>query len=276
MESFRIKLVEAMDIPQEYEAEFLGDLANKLDLKPLTGRIFTERLSRDRLDADWSDIAKSCPPMTPDQARKDAWSREILPKLRDWDFDYERGSKQLWRRARQWLVENQFEPWLWERLKGTAQPTQQMGIKDPRHLSHLGMLPAENYLLEVPLNHEVIFEIQLFQPAHLTLLEREPNGTVVCLCPSPFARKSQFSQQQNRVILPQPNSPRQVFTPNEKGTEQLLAVLTRESPGFDWLEQSRQGAMQLQASHLQEMFEYVTKTTDTDRARLLYTEYEVV
>lgn len=276
MESFRIKLVEAMDIPQEYEAEFLEYLADKLDLKPLTGRIFIERLSRDRLDDDWSQIAESCPPMTPDKARKDAWSREILPKLREWGFNYENGSKQLWRLAHQWLVEKQSGPWLWEKLTKTAQRTQQMGIKDPRHVSHLGMLPTEDYLLEVPLNHEVIFEIQLFQPAHLTLLEREPNGTVVCLCPSPFARKSQFSQQQNRVILPQPNSPRKVFKPNKKGTEQLLAVLTRESPGFDWLEQSRQGAIQLQASHLQEMLDYVTKTTNTDRARLLYTEYEVV
>ncbi len=272
MESFKIRIVEAMEIPKQYEAEFLPDIASKLELKPLTGCIFTERLSQDNLDADWSKIAKSCPPITPEQARKDAWSREILPKLREWGFSYEAGSKQLWRLAYQWLATEQFGPWLWEKLTQKSQRTQQMGMKDPRPGSHLGMLPANDYLHEVRLESEVIFEIQLSQPAHLTLLEREPDGTVVCLCPSPFAQKSQFVKE-NRVILPQPNPLLKVFKPNELGTEKLLALLTRESPGFDWLEQSRREALKLRSSHLQEIFEYVQQKPE---ARLLDTEYEVV
>jgi hypothetical protein len=147
-----------------------------------------------------------------------------------------------------------------------------MGMKDPRGGEHLGMLPKNDYLDKVELNRKVVFEIQLPQSGHLTLLEREPNGTVVCLCPSPFARKSQFIQE-SRVILPQPNNLLKVFQPNELGTEQLIALLTRESPGFDWLEKSRQEAMQLQPSHLQQMFEYVK---NEPQARLLYTEYQVV
>lgn len=272
MESFNIQIVEAMEIPKQYEAEFLRDIAGKLELKPLTSCIFTARLSQDNLDADWSEIAKSCPPVTPKQARKDAWSREILPKLREWEFSYEAGSKQLWRQAYQWLATKQFGPWLWEKLTQKSQPTEQMGMKDPRHGSHLGMLPANEYLPQVTLNSEVIFEIQLSQSAHLTLLEREPNGTVLCLCPSPFAQKSQFVKE-NRVILPQPNPLLKLFKPNELGTEKLLALLTRESPGFDWLEQSRREALKLRSSHLQQVFEYVQQNPE---ARLLYTEYEVV
>lgn len=147
-----------------------------------------------------------------------------------------------------------------------------MGVRDPRGGEHLGMVPKNNYLDKVPLNSRVVFELQLAQPGHLTLLEREPNGTVVCLCPSHFARKSQFTQE-NRVILPQPNNSLKVFQPNELGTEQLLALLTCENPGFDWLEKSRQEAMRLQPSHLQDVFEYVKKQP---HARLLYTKYEVV
>ena len=272
MEAFNLKVIEFMDIPQEYEAAFLRDIAKKLSLQPgVPQDIFEKRLSVENLDDDWSKLVELLKQkVTAKSARQHYWSREILPKLRDFGFRDE--GRKLWIEARQWLAQTQFKPWLWEQLTQKAQRTQQMGVKDPRGGEKLGMLPKNNYLDKVPLNSEVIFEIQLLRSGHLTLLEREPNGNVVCLCPSPFAQKSQFMQE-NRVILPQANNSVKVFKPNEAGTEQLLALLTRESPGFDWLERSRQEALKLQASHLQEVFEYVTKEP---LARLLYTEYEVV
>lgn len=280
MESFTIKIVEAMDIPKDYEAAFLRDIAGKIGLQFPYDSIFTERLSEDNLEKDWLGIAKLLKPnVTEDEElsklaenTRKTWSKEICNALKQLGFSYEKGAKQLWQPARQWLAATQFGPWLWEQLTQKAQKTDQMGVKDPRGGDDLGMVPKNNYLDKVTLNREVIFELQLPQPGHLTLLEREPNGTVVCLCPSHFARKSQFTQE-NRVILPQPNNSLKVFRPNELGTEQLLALLTRESPGFDWLEKSRQEAMPLQPSQLQQMFEYVKQKP---HARLLYTEYQVV
>lgn len=280
MEWLTIKVVETMDIPKDYEADFLRAIAGKIGLQFPCDRIFTERLSEDNLEKDWLGIAKLLKPnVTKDEEllklaenTRKTWSKEICPKLKKLGFSYEEGAKKLWEKARQWLAATQFGPWLWEQLTQKAQKTDQMGVRDPRDGDHLGMVPKSNYLNKVPLNCEVIFELQLTQPGHLTLLEREPNGTVVCLCPSHLARKSQFTQE-NRVILPQPNNLLKVFQPNELGTEQLLALLTRESPGFDWLEKSRQEAMRLQPSQLQQMFEYVKQQP---HARLLYTEYEVI
>jgi len=276
MESFNIKILEAMDIPEPYEVEFLRDIADKLDLQPLTRCIFTERLSQANLSADWSQIAQSCPPITPDQARKSAWSRDILPKLRDWGFNYENGSKQLWRLAHQWLATTQFSPWLWEKLTGKAQRTQQMGfleMPDPAPVPHLGarQQPSKPYQDKVRLHGEVILEIKLTEAAHLTLMEREPNGTVVCLCPSEYAPNPRLSKQAE--IIPQPSAPYPRFAATELGQEQWIALLTPQSPDFVWLEQSRREALELDSSHLQQVFEYVQQKP---QARLLYTEYEVV
>ena len=152
-----------------------------------------------------------------------------------------------------------------------------MGIKAAPSPDHLGMLPKRNdYLTTVPLGSQVIFELQLPDSAHLTLLEREPNGTVVCLCPSPFAQTSQFQPQQATPIrLPQPSAPQPVFELTEPGKEQLIALLTREKPPFPWLEQSRFEAMTLRESQLQEMLEYVRGHNSPQR-RLLYTDFKVV
>ena len=94
MDRFKLTLVDMMEIPQAYDAEFLGDIAEKLDLSPLSRCIFTERLSQQNLDANWTDIVESCQPrLTPDQARKDNWSRQILPKLRELGFDHDANAK---------------------------------------------------------------------------------------------------------------------------------------------------------------------------------------
>lgn len=276
MESFTIKIVEAMDIPKDYEADFLCNIAETLDISPVASRIFTERLSQDKLECLWSEIVKSLQPtVTEEQARKHYWSKEICPKLKELGFSYEEGAKKLWVEARQWLAATQFGPWLWEQLTQKAQRTQQMGFIDaPETLgvNHLGARrePAKRYKDKVRLDSEVILEINLTAAAHLTLLEREPNGTVVCLCPSDYAPNPRLSGQTERI--PQPSAPYPTFAATELGKEQWIALLTPQSPPFEWLQQSRWEALELQPSHLQDVFEYVKKQP---HARLLYTEYEV-
>lgn len=280
MESFNIRVIEAMEIPEEYEAKFLRDIAEKLGLQFPCYRIFTERLSEKNRESEWSEIVESLPSevsgVTEKSARQHYWSREICPKLKEWGFTYEPATKKLWLSARQWLAQTQFEPWLWEQLVEKSQPTQQMGfleVKETPGVPTLGARrePSKRYCETVKLGSEVILEINLTERKHLTLLEREPNGTVVCLCPSEYAPDTLLSGQTERI--PQPSAPYPTFAATEKGKEQWLALLTRETPALNWLKQSRWEALELQPSQLQEMFEYVN---ETPQARLLYTEYEVV
>jgi hypothetical protein len=275
MEAFSIKVIEVMDIPQEYEAEFLGYIAKeRLHLDAgVPQDIFEQRLSLKNRDADWSDLVKSLKQKVTDKsARQHYWSREILPKLRELGFTDE--GRRLWIQARQWLVATQFGPWLWEQLTQTAQRTQQMGFMyPPKTPADLGARqePSKRYKDKVKFDSEVILEINLTATAHLTLLEREPNGTVVCLCPSEYAPNPRLSGQTERI--PQPSAPYSTFAATELGQEQWIALLTHQTPPFEWLKQSRWEALELQPSHLQQMFEYVKNEPE---ARLLYTEYQVV
>ena len=276
MPGIQIKVVQAMTIPQEHEAEFLASMAQKLELSPIGHKIFTQRLSHDKQEAKWSTMFDCLDyPVTEDKARKD-WSKEIIPKLKQWGFTYQKDTKKLWVEARQWLAQTQFETWLWEQLTQKAQRTQQMGFLEEIETSGVEDLgarhePSKRYLDKVRLENEVILEINLTATAYLTLLEREPNGTVVCLCPSEYAPNPQLSGQTERI--PQPSAPYPTFAATELGQEQWIALLTPQSPPFEWLEQSRWEALELEASHLQEVFEYVKQES---QARLLYTEYEVV
>ncbi|MEI2419169.1 DUF4384 domain-containing protein [Arthrospira platensis SPKY2] len=272
MEAFNIKVVEAMDIPREYEVAFFHKIAEQLDLQPLTVEIFTNRLLQDNLDANWEQVVTTLKQkVTANAARQHYWSREILPKLKELGFSYEEGAKKLWVEARQWLAQTQYGAWLWEQLSQQSQRTQQMGFREVG-VDHLGARrePSKPYQDKVRLDSEVILEINLTAAAHLTLLEREPNGTVVCLCPSEYAPNTLLSR--NIEKIPQESAPYPTFAATELGQEQWIALLTPQSPPFEWLKQSRWEAMELQPSHLQEVFEYVK----TNQARLLYTEYEVV
>ncbi len=279
MPEFDFKVVgEPIQIKTPYEPTFLRKIAeDKLKLQPIAVRIFTERLSQDKLEYSWSKIVESLQPtVTEEQARKHYWSKEICPKLRELGFSYEEGAKKLWVEARQWLAQTQYGAWLWEQLSQQSQRTQQMGFLEalePVEVDHLGARrePSKRYQDKVRLDSEVILEINLTATAYLTLLEREPNGTVVCLCPSEYAPNTLLSRNIERI--PQESAPYPTFAATELGQEQWIALLTPQSPPFEWLKQSRWEAMELQPSHLQEVFEYVTKT---NQARLLYTEYEVV
>lgn len=272
METFNIKVVEAMDIPTEYEVAFLRKIAEQLDLQPLTVNIFTNRLLQDNLDANWEQVVTTLKStVTANAARQHYWSREILPKLKELGFSYEEGAKKLWVEARQWLAQTQYGAWLWEQLSQQSQRTQQMGFLEVG-VDHLGARrePSKQYQDKVRLDSEVILEINVTATAYLTLLEREPNGTVVCLCPSEYAPNTLLSR--NIEKIPQEPAPYPTFAATELGQEQWIALLTPQSPPFEWLKQSRWEAMELQLLHLQEVFEYVK----TNQARLLYTEYEVV
>jgi len=297
MESFNIKVVETMEIPKDYEAEFLRHIAAKLDLQPSAANILTERLSEDKLEYQWDEIVESLQPqVTADAARKHYWSREILPKLKGLGFTYEDNARRLWVRARQWLAQTQYGPWLWEMLAHKSQRTQQMGflevlpqpfadsarhgrpqpVVSPRPVADLGRhRKPQSYVEQVKVGSELILQMTLTEAANLTLLGRETDGTVVCFCPSgEYAPNNRLSAGMHELPqLQEREGTYQTFAAMDVGKEQWLALLTSQTPTFEWLKPSPWEPLELQPSHLQEMLEYVTKHS---QARLLSTEYEIV
>jgi hypothetical protein len=69
---------------------------------------------------------------------------------------------------------------------------------------------------------------------HLLLLDEGPEGIMYCLCPSSFAPETRI--QPGRAHLPQPQSRFDSFVISGKpGREQLLAVISSESLGLNWM-----------------------------------------
>ncbi|MDJ1170984.1 DUF4384 domain-containing protein [Roseofilum sp. BLCC_M154] len=268
--------MQPIEIPERYEGLFLESIAKSLNLSPVAVEVFKTRVSKANLKKQWCELTAALPDsINGDDARKNIWWREIREPLQNWGFDYQENGKKLWLKVREWLEQTKYEPWLWEMLRQKAQLTQQMGFLEVRELvemSHLGARRASSkcYVERVKMGSELKLEMTVAESTHLTLLEREPNGTVVCLCPSEYARQSLLTVGVHE--FPQKEAPYPTFAATEVGKERWLALLTPDAPRFRWLEQSRAEALELQPVQLQEVLDYVSEGR---KGRLLYTEYEV-
>lgn len=122
-----------------------------------------------------------------------------------------------------------------------------------------------------PVNSDWIYQVISPQSGNLILFEREPNNTIVCLCPSEFSPSTYHAGKETK--LPHPDSEYVSFGSDELGWEQLIAVITPELPPFQWLEDSRKEALEVDREHLAGLLDYVNGQPN---AEVLYTEYLVV
>jgi Domain of unknown function (DUF4384) len=193
-----------------------------------------------------------------------------------------------WKNCRYWLREEMFAQWAkeqglippddpeppdteqcWQELKEKVNTTTGLTVEIPA-LSNMGARPNRKRH-EIPVNSDLIYRVDSPKTGHLILFEREPNGTIVCLCPSEFAPESYHAGKE--TVLPHPDSEYQYFGSDELGWEQLLAVITPELPPFQWLEDSRQEALEVNQDHLAGLLDYVNSQPNTE---VLYTEYLVI
>ena len=219
----------------------------------------------------------------------------ICDKLKDEGCDFGKTERGRWKIGKAWLQEVKFPEWAkeqglikprtieecWNELKTKAensQPTkagekQSELIVEKREpqLANLGARGLNTKRQEIPVNSSLIYRVISPQNGHLILFEREPNGTIVCLCPSEFAPSSYHAGKETN--LPHPDSEYESFFSNELGWEQLLAVITPELLPFPWLEDSRQEALEVNEEHLAEILDYLNGQTN---AEVLYTKYLVV
>jgi hypothetical protein len=123
-------------------------------------------------------------------------------------------------------------------------------------------------------HEEVVFCVDVPSEGHLVLLEREPNGSIVCLSPSEFVRQNRLSA--GLSILPQDNHLQvSAFGATEVGREELIACLLPKVPlaEFGWLETSRQEALVLGVDELVSLLGCVVERF---HAHLWKLSYEVV
>jgi hypothetical protein len=219
--------------------------------------------------------------------------QEICNKLEDEGCDFGETKKGRWKIGKAWLQKVKFPEWAkeqglikpltieecWNELKTKAKKSQPATNKEmhselvvEKWEPQLGNMGARSKIKrqEIPANSDLIYRVISPQVGHLILFEREPNGTIVCLCPSEYSPSAYPGKE---TVLPHPDSEYESFGSDELGWEQLIAVIAPELPPFQWLEDSRKEALEVDREHLAGIVDYVNGQTN---AEVLYTQYLVV
>ncbi|WP_254173941.1 DUF4384 domain-containing protein [Planktothrix pseudagardhii] len=273
---------------QDNEKQFLEEIAQEWGFKDRCKLVFIERFLRSNDDLENNALAdvlqenlsldKSIESQEEYVKRifTDYLSKTIFPKMQRKGCDFNGAHKDKCPIAKQWLEEIVYPQWLkqtlWKQLKTKTTAKNKMGVVLAGDVGNLGMRHKTPYLDKVPKDSDILFKVNLDQPGHLILLEREPSGGMCCICPSEYA--PEFQVKGGEITLPQyPPSPYPAFTATEEGQEQILAVITPDKPSLDWLEKSQQEGLELDHQHLDELLTYVENCSTS---QVFYTEYQVV
>lgn len=106
-------------------------------------------------------------------------------------------------------------------------------LADRGGLRDLGA-PQDGVQYEFRLGSRVCLAVESDRAGHLLLLDEGTSGKIYCLCPSDFAPDAHLAS--TRTYLPQQDSKYNAFVVSGKpGREHLLAIITDEPLGFDWM-----------------------------------------
>ncbi|KYC43937.1 hypothetical protein WA1_01960 [Scytonema hofmannii PCC 7110] len=161
---------------------------------------------------------------------------------------------------------------LWQQLQTLGSPTEKMGVVLVKEKTLGWNWQTPNpYEKSVRVGNCIQFEVNFDNPGYLLLLQKDTSGEVWCFCPSCFA--SQPYLNAGKTILPQEGSSMRAFPiEGTPGQEEILAVVTKTMPGLDWLPQESDNPLQLEASHLSRLLEYINQTGEY---QVLYTQYMI-
>ncbi|WP_377477210.1 MAG: DUF4384 domain-containing protein [Microcoleus anatoxicus] len=287
----------------EYEGDFIDAMVNRFKFSAKKDLVFRSRFIKDHDGYLHEPLAQKYKKKLVDEdneANAGQIFRQTLASICDKLEELEemgcppsKGADR-WKNCRYWLREEMFAQWAkeqglikprtieecWNELKTKAENSQPTTDKEKQ--SELIVEKWEPQLADMgarrnikrqqfPANSDLTYRVISPQSGHLMLFEREPNGTIICLCPSEFARSSYHAGKETK--LPLPDSEYESFGSDELGWEQLLAVITPELPPFQWLEDSRKEALEVNPEHLAGILDYVNGQTN---AEVLYTQYLVV
>lgn len=271
----------------EYEGDFIDAMVNRFNLSAKKDPVFRKRFIKDHDGYLHEFLAQQCKKeLEATEAKAGQIFRQTLASicanLEEMGCPPSEGPDR-WKNCRRWLREVMFPQWAkeqglikpksidecWQELKEKVAHQEGLTVEIPA-LGNMGARPNRKRH-EIPVNSHLIYRVDFPKPGHLMLFEREPNGTIVCLCPSEFAPESEYPGKETK--LPHPHSEYQYFGSDELGWEQLVAVITPELPPLQWLEDSRKEALELSQDHLGEVLDYLQQQPNAD---VLYTEYLVI
>ena len=246
---------------EKYEQEFLESMAKRFGFKDRCQLVFVQRFLTTNKDLTNERLAEVLEKNLITDQSKDAFGiqrdylTQIFKKLEAEGCPSQGIDKDKRKIAQKWLSDNFYSQWLqehlWEQIKAKGSRTNKMGVVLAETVSTMGLLPKKPnpYLDTIPLNSDILFKAILDREGYLVLLERTPSGAVFCVCPSEFAPEPRC--QIGEKILPQyPPSPNRNFTAWEEGNEQLLAIISQELPPLEWLEKSKEEALELDGFQL--------------------------
>ncbi|MCC3450316.1 MAG: DUF4384 domain-containing protein [Microcoleus sp. PH2017_39_LGB_O_B] len=284
----------------EYEGDFIDAMVNHFNFSGKKDLVFRKRFIKDNDGCLHEPLAQKCKKQLVDEDNEVKAGQtfrqtlaSICAKLEEMKCPPSEGVDR-WKNCRRWLREEMFAQWAkeqglikprtieecWNELKTKAENSQSTTDKEKQ--SELIVEKWEPQLADMgarrnikrqkfPANSDLTYRVISPQSGHLMLFEREPNGTIICLCPSEFAPSSYHAGKETK--LPLSDSEYESFGSDELGWEQLLAVITPELPPFQWLEDSRKEALEVNQEHLAGILDYVNGQTN---AEVLYTQYLVV
>ncbi|MDQ2100517.1 MAG: hypothetical protein QQW96_23080 [Tychonema bourrellyi B0820] len=281
----------------ENEGDFIDAMVNRFNFSGKKDLVFRSRFIKDNDGCIHQKLAQQSAKHLIDDESQDASQiyrqtlASICDKMEEMGCPPSKGADR-WKNCRRWLREEMFEQCkeqglikprtieeCWNELKTkvkNSQPTKagemQSELIVEKWEARLSDMAARRNIKrqEFPPNSDLTYRVISPQVGHLILFEREPNGTIVCLCPSEYSPSDYPGKE---TVLPHPDSDYESFGSDELGWEQLLAVITPELPPFPWLEDSRQEALEVNQEHLAGILDYVNGQTN---AEVLYTEYWVV
>lgn len=158
----------------------------------------------------------------------------------------------------------------WTQLKKKKTPGKTIEILKKEDIKESGVRPVKEKL---PKGSCFQFSVNLDSqdPRHLILLEREPNGTVVCLCPSEYAPNTQCNTEN---IVPQyPPSAEEFFEASGEGIEQIIGIITENLLPLHWLEESKQEAKELELQDLQQL---LSELEQNPPYQVYFTEFLII
>ncbi|MBD2298826.1 DUF4384 domain-containing protein [Nostoc sp. FACHB-87] len=148
---------------------------------------------------------------------------------------------------------------LWQQLQSLGSPTEQMGLVLVKEETlGWGKKTPSRYEKSVKLGSYIQVELNFSTPGYLLLLQKDTSNQMWCFCPSCFAQQPHLDT--GKTSLPQLGSPINAFpVEGTPGKEEIIAIITKEVPQLDWLTQDNDEVLELEARHLTELLEYLTK-----------------
>jgi hypothetical protein len=240
-------------IYNEFDREFLTDRAIEWGFINDTRLIFIERMASNRGHLSNAGLNTKLGFLVENKVG-DTLSRQIYPKLIELGCP-----KREWETVVQWLKDKVFPVWsklkprLWDKIWRLAQPSDRIEIQVASAGRILTAKPiAQSGIPKISIGSDVNYLIQLEKGQHLILLEKDGEGGISCLSPSPLS----------------------VFGVGEPlAREELLAVISNQKPNLSWLEEAMRDFLELDAMKLQELIVWID---DNDSCHLLRREFDIV